>query len=381
MKSSTAKTIAAIGLLNAMSNSSDLKAVEKPVTHLGIAQELLSQALRKHSRDYWTILEGLVVFDEILYDAYAFQRFPATPDMTRRLAHLSEIGLTPSIWPKEVYENTASAVRQLKEYGDQSVIDKETVVIKSFDHGEKRYHDDLGKTEGLELFSFAETQNTFERALFYAELGHHLGLHLLPKTQDESTFLEVLSKVYKNPHQTIQDAVKDYDIQMRPAEAVISAPPLAHKIAWTSITTGRSRLDVVNELRESDNARDYRRHIADLQGELNNDTVSSKAVEKIQKEFKKIVDVWLERGSRDEGVKYKTRNIRVQVLPIIAALSEVALHNWSSSGVTEALKYISAENVGAQAIFGNSIVVRDPILWGAKKYISFVADWYDYGAD
>jgi hypothetical protein len=152
----------------------------------------------------------------------------------------------------------------------------------------------------------------------------------------------------------------------------ISLPPLAQKIA-SRFVDGEAPLEIVAELRNSKNAIAYRRHIANLQNELNAREINATTIEMLQKDFKKIVDLWAQDGNTGEGILHKTRTIRVQLIPVIAAfITWHATHDlkWTLSAA-------SPVNVAAQLLFGNNITVRDPILWGGPKYLSFVADWYN----
>jgi hypothetical protein len=102
-----------------------------------------------------------------------------------------------------------------------------------WDAAEKRYHDGLAESP-VARFSFANSDDSFERAFFYAELGHQLGIGLLPRPYKDGTLVDIIARSYteisgcdacsadaeKNPHCILADVMN------RPGmvEFILSAP-------------------------------------------------------------------------------------------------------------------------------------------------------------
>jgi len=73
------------------------------------------------ARSQWAFLEASVVYDEILYDGFAFPRFPLRDKNRDNVHALEKSGLRSCEWPVSVYESTYDRVvewgRTLKERG------------------------------------------------------------------------------------------------------------------------------------------------------------------------------------------------------------------------------------------------------------------------
>jgi hypothetical protein len=378
MDKSKSQVICAISLLSSATNPDnqlDLRERLGPFRHSFVREKVLSDITSESKRSFWALLESLVVYDDVFYDAHAFTRHKLSNNQTAQIAALEACGLTAQRWPVTVYQETAHAVEEMTRSGVFQ-LDMEAQQ-EAWDPFEKNYQDDLFDTDNLGRYSFADSDTqSFQRLVFYAELGKALRLGLLPRPSGSGTVLDKLRDLYersakKSAHAVMLETLKKFDISQRSPEMSISLPPLAQKIA-SRIVAGEAPLTVVADLRNSKNAIEYRRHIANLQSELNEATINAAAIATLQKTFQEIVDRWAAEGSTSEGIVYKTRAIRVQVIPAIAAyITWQATHDLRSM-----VSSVSATNVAAQLLFGNSVMVRDPILWGAPKYLSFVADWY-----
>jgi len=359
--------------------------------------ELVKRGTRATTQSSWALLESIVVFDDILYDGYAFTRHKMSSALKSRIESIREHGLRSTLWPVEVYERVASKLSSFNAVlrdNDLTTVAREVPATSTkpyseagndafWDSADKNYHDDLSETK-IARFSFAGSNQAFERAFFYAELANELGVGVLPRPSAGETFADTLCTSYAQcAHRLVQDKLKAFDTQMRPAELKILFPPLAQKIAWMSLREGRAAIDIAAELRESPNAKAYRQYVAELQAELR-DTVQSAdapllrkkgdAINRLQGDFDRLVSKWADDGAANEGVRYQTRNLRIQIIPAILS----AATYFSTRDFKAAASAAGLSNVLLTAMFGNTIVVRDPILWGGEKYLSFVADWYDY---
>src|ERR1017187_3155554 len=192
---SRARAIAAVGLL---ADIADCDLFDSP------RQSLASAALREHQmnltigakhRNRWALIESIVVFDEVLYDSYAFNRFGMTQTQRDRLAMLEGRGLLAMKWPTEIYKATAEKLKSWREITRSEPMDAisrnvpgdPTIPYSSagndayWDPSEKNYHDGLFADSARCQWSFADSSQSFERSFFYAELCADLGIGMLPR--------------------------------------------------------------------------------------------------------------------------------------------------------------------------------------------------------
>lgn len=363
--------------------------------HRAVVERQIEMALEPRKRNQWALIESIVVFDEVVYDRYAFHRFPMDLKERARLESLEGNGLRAMNWPKEIYQATAKKLQSLRqlfsvqgmEAAARQVADDQSRPYDStndafWDAQEKRYHDGLYADHELSQWSFAASEgSSLERAFFYAELGNQLGVGLLPRAYaagDNAEQISILNEMARSysrcaHHHYIQRSLKPFDDQVRPATLAVIFPPLAQKIARISLETGRSPTDVAVEMRDTANARAYRRHLADLQYELRSANPSTaEALPKLVKDFDTVVKQWVEDGTAGSGVTYKRRTLRAQLLPAIAGVIAALITREPDS----ALKAAEATHLFLEPLMPDDKVVRDPILWGGERYLAFVADWY-----
>lgn len=390
MTQSQARVIAAIGLLADTAKSEIFEPLGKPFTTRADINFRLQSYLAPQERNRWVLLESVVVFDEVLYDGYAFTRHQMREAMRERIEALHKHGLMCSSWPVQVYEKAASEIilyrNSLKEKG-LSTVARDVAANKAepysesnnafWDAAEKNYHDDLLSSQ-IARFSFANSDQSWERSLFYAELAKELGVSLLPRPRSFGSPLDIFSRSYSQcAHHLMLDSLKEFDEIMRPAEFSVPFPPLAEKIIRLSMVQQRAPIEVAAELRESRSAKAYRRHIADLEGELRGELrgeiLSPAKLKQLMADFDRTVKKWVEEGAPNEGVIYRTRSLGIQILPAIASIAtylqtgDVKLAG-AAAGLSIALR---------QAIFGNTLAIRVPTVWRENNYLSFVADWYN----
>jgi hypothetical protein len=384
MTESRAQVIAAIGLLSKVADSDLFEAPRGTPATAGVQDQVLAAYLEPRQHRHWALLESVVAFDDVLYDSYAFGRHQMTGEMKARIEALREHGLTRTTWPLHAYDGAASRLRSWRNALRAKGLEEAARNVPAnnaaeysptndafWDSAEKNYHDDLYQSP-VARFSFANSDDSFERTFFYAELATGLGVSLLPRPSTTGSLLDTMGRSYARcAHQLVVDSLRDFDALMRPAEVSVVFPPLARKIAELSLRERRAPVDIAIELRNSEGAAAYRRHIADLQGELRQNSRPSN-IKQLIGDFERTVEKWSQDLAPAEGVKYQTRNLRVQVLPAAAGI----LTWWATGDFKLGASVAGGSNVALQAILGNALVVRDPILWGGEKYVAFVADWY-----
>jgi hypothetical protein len=389
-----AKAIAAIGLLTDVASCGlfdRVGAARTPAQRSAIEQNIIQGELGRAKRNYWALVEGIVVFDEIAYDQYAFTRYAMELKTRERVESLRQFGLSARSWPVSIYESTLTRLRAFRKYlvdNDLKDVAKQTPTNPAEPYGptndafwdsqEKYHHDGLFLDSERSQYSFANTNESFERAFFYVELANALGASLLPRSYSSGTILDMVARSYSQcAHQLVLRGLTNFDSNIRPAELVLPMPPLAEKIAWSCLRTGRTPIDVAAEIRASKGAIAYRRHIADLQaliqGSMRREPASIQELERLKQDFARTVAQWTEDGTAKAGIRYKVRKLKVQLVPTAASIvTYLSTNNFMESSL------VGFGTAALQSTFGDSITVRDPILWGGEKYLAFVADWYDY---
>jgi hypothetical protein len=394
-----ARVIAAVGLLDDFAKCDLFDLPANPAAAVADDAFLVRQmqkCLLPQDRNKWALIESIVVFDEIAYDSFAFNRFPMTATQRERLGVLEGRGLRSMVWPKEVYQQTGERLYEWRKAIRANGLEASAREVPRepsrpggagndayWDGQEKSYHDGLFEDGERRLWSFAESNESFERAFFCAELCKELGVGMAPRPRlvnadaaAWSSALDDLSSSYGQciHHFYTQKLLKPFDRQIPPAKLAVSFPPLAQKIAWLSLKTGRTPTDLALEMRELENATAYRRHLGDLQHELRAERSSPSAIPALLKDFAAIVERWAEERNPYAYVKYRPRKLSVHLLPAAASIAAYLFgdHTLHEAADTAALAEVVVP------FLPPSVTVRDPILWGGPKYLEFVSDWYNY---
>jgi hypothetical protein len=391
------RVIASIGLLmdfadsNLLSQFSAARPKSKP---RGVLDEQLRLVLAPEGRKYWALLEAVVIFDEIAYDEYAFQRFPMTSPQKSRVDLLKPLGLKGWRWPAEVYEKTGRQVRQwrqsLLEHGllaiasdvplsDQSVV---SVSNCAFNDGrEESYHDGLFevKDHSINQWAFAETGETLERALFYAELTRTMGVGMLSRSwsknasQEQVALLDFIGRSYTRcAYEFFHVSALEKLRTIVPQKMSLPLAPVAQRIALRSLESGISPIEIAMEMRDSTPAIAYRKHLAYLQTELRSkDVAAGHRIAKLSEDFNRIVDDWVAQGLPRSSTSVAPRRLQVALLP---AITSVATYLFTRD-IHQSLD-VGAASALLAPFFPEHLTVKDPVLWGEQSYLAFVADWY-----
>lgn len=385
MSSEGIEAIASIGVLTDMASSNVFRTPPKAVSDSKRLRVILDSYLSDKNRLDWTLLEGIVVFDKVHYDAYAFSQHELPLDELSRIESLHTGGLTSSRWPKHIYEKAHDSVELLKkEFTELEILqdarsipadknEKYSILNDAFwDSADENYHDDLFDSE-IGRYSFADTNQSYERAIFYAELSSALGMSMLPRPFKRGSITETIWRSHRQCiHKLLQGRLEDFDRLMRPPEARLKFPPLAESILLQSLIQACSPIDVALELRDTDNAKAYRQYLFFLNQALTEENPSQKQIQEVFTDFDNIVKQWTLDCARAEGIRYKTRHLGMQMVPAVATMvSYIASQDMETTGS------VTLTTSTLTAFLGGSVVLRDPILWGGEKYLSFVADWYN----
>lgn len=394
MADTTGKVIAAVGLLADLAKC-DLFIIEgagprKP--HL--VASLLPRVLKPQNRNHWALIESIVVFEDVLYDRYAFNRFPMKPETRERVAALAGHGLVAADWPVEVYQRTAHKLEQWK----QNLICEQLLEAardvprdptqpfaasndKFWDGAEKDYHDGLFEDGQRARYSFADSDRSADRAFFYSELSRTLGIGMLPRayvgTEGAESLLDAIGLSYSQcaHHYHVLKHLQPFDEKIRPKKYTAVFPPLAQKIAYLSLATSRTPVEVAIEMRNSPEARAYRRFLGSLQQELQESKPSSPgAITKLLRDLDATVAHWVAEGSAKSRIHLSPRTLSIDWLPVAAMVLEY-LRTYDVGSAVNAATVVGAVVLPLPK---RTFSFDNPVLWNAPKYLSFVQDWYDY---
>jgi hypothetical protein len=401
MSESKSRVIAAIGLLTDVTRADLFGVSQQPIAKRrsrALLEHIMKMLMAPEKKNHWALIESIVVFDEVAYDHLAFKRYKMTLEQPSRVFALEDHGLVAKSWPLEVYTRTSETISKWKKAtGGAGLAEAARAIARDpsrsygqdndafWDGAEKDYHDGLAEDDQRARWSFADSTQSIERALFYAELSQTLGVGLLPRAQSDEcaagseTVLDDLARSYSAciHHHHVQKHLKGFADRIQPLKFAVSAPPLAQKIAWLSLQQGRTPADIAAEMRDTPLAQAYRRHLADLQLELiATQPSSSEALPKLMRDFKAVADQWAREGVPKAGILYRSRTLSAHLLPAVAGIV-MYLHSGDWKDAVDAgagVEYFLVKNLPR-----SSMTVHDPILWGGPKYLAFVADWFDYG--
>ena len=375
-----AQSIARVSLLAELDNGQILERLK--VVNSPQKRDLqLDLWLRPGQMGALSLLEGLVVFDEILFDSYAYDSHKTTKNRHEAVSRLSALGLTPTSWPTVVYRNAAKRLEPwnqfLSEFNLSESVDpcaSKNAVYRA--QGEETAFDNLIRHHhGIAVF--ADSDQTIARAFLYYELSAALQLGVLEPSRTGPSFTDALGGTYAEcVHKLVGDRLKPFTDLKHPSQLTMPYPSLARMIFIQSMARGCSAVETAEELRHTKKATAYRKFLAELH-ELRNSTAGDRVKQRdeLLAELDSVVQQWTVDHSTDYKVTYAKRNLNAKWLPAAGQVVGALLHKYP-----DLADRVKAGTALVGAVLGDkNCEIRDPILWGGDQYLSFIADWY--GAD
>jgi len=207
--------------------------------------------------------------------------------------------------------------------------------------------DELDKYEWAPpTHELCQTGRSFLRAHFYVELARALELYLSPHPERA----EYIKRIAPHPLSLQESIVLEADeaLQSPFLKVVVDIPPVAELVVRTS---RKRRLDLagaVLEVRESKNARRFRKWCAKMSAKLGEGRAGLAAAQRIERELKEVCSTW--RADVEEGVRYKRRQLDLGVIPCLGKVL---------------------------TFFGmQKLTIKDPIIRAEKPYLLFLNDLY-----
>ena len=304
------------------------------------------------------LLGLLVLYDSAVVDSFALEI------SSRDVVDASLIQITS--FPDSVVTDcglelgrSLSSLYGQSDANELSWLSDDSTNYELFEMPDKSWVDDLSSRDKVIIPSVVtDSNNSPVRALFYLELADRAGIPLLLSPQKDKCVTTYREKLRKFAHELVVAKVETQfqsklDEQIKSLFArtwSVSLPPVSRMILRRAREELRPLLDVAKEIRDSTEARSFRKYLAEL-----NKTLASgyeAGLLNVQAKLNKLeslVDGWFETGDINQGVTYKRRKFNIGEIPTIGWIAKMA-------------------GIG-------SFSVNDPILNPNRVY-RFISQWY-----
>lgn len=231
-----------------------------------------------------------------------------------------------------------------------------------WDASDKKFHDSLRGEYGSDVQNISwvsHSTNSPARVLFYLELARlaRVPVFLNPFKRTFFDFFnqrlipEVLKIIEQESDKQLFHELQKIIAENQFGEIEFKLPPLADYIVNNARKKNLSIYDSVADIRSRDEVGEFRNWLKEIQslilsGKRNNALLATRKI----KEFLKFLKDWADLSDVTANIKYKIKEISLKHVPVISELLE-------ASGL-------------------DKIRVKDPILAGIPKYVSFVSAWY-----
>jgi hypothetical protein len=227
-----------------------------------------------------------------------------------------------------------------------------------FEMPDKKWVDALSNRNLLIPTTVTNSNNSPARAFFYLELAERAGVPLLLSPQKDRCVTTGRDKLQQFAHELVvakvetqlQGKIDDQVKGLFSRIVSVPLPPVSRMILRRAREEKRSLLDVAKEIRDSTEARSFRKWLAELNKVLASGYEAGvvKAHAELDK-LESLVDGWLKTGDVKEGIEYERRKFNIGEIPTIGWIVKM-------TGI-------------------DSISVNDPILNPNRVY-RFISQWY-----
>lgn len=311
------------------------------------------------------ILEAIIVSDKLVFDKATLEGCRGNFDGVRRNVQVPTTNpwlyacSTPTVVYESVYETILSANRDLREKGWEQMANL-ILPTESAEYwwsmGQKLYHDELATRQDIVRFTFADTNDSFRRLLYYLELARAARRPVILSPRKEARLKELSAQYVKiaNVHANIVNMTAALRQELRDglySERELPIPALSEYIILTALDNKVSLLEAALLVRASREAVAYRAWLRERQKEVNIGWALSSSYKSEIAKLQTIVDDWSRTRDPREGVRFRTRSLNIEGVPYIGWL--------------------------AKLVNLKTPVFRDKVL-DAPGYIHFVSKWHDY---
>lgn len=303
------------------------------------------------------LLAFLVMYDFAVVDSFALKMSThgvADEDLIQVTSFpdrvITECGL-------ELMENISSLH---KRYGPSELywLSDNSKDSELFEMPDKQWVDALSSKGLLIPPTVTHSNNSPARAFFYLELAARAGIPLLLSPQKDLSVNTNREKLRRFAHELVigkmetelQTKIDDQLKSLFSRTIAVPHLPVSRVILRRARQEKRSLLDVATEIRNSTDAKSFRKWLAGINASLATDYEAG--LVKAHAELKKLeslVDGWFQTGNMQEGVSYKRREFKIGEIPKLGWILKLA-------GI-------------------NSVSINDPILNPNAVY-RFISQWY-----
>jgi hypothetical protein len=194
-----------------------------------------------------------------------------------------------------------------------------------------------------------------ERTLFYYEIAATAGVPLVlhPDRNDETWAIDAACcDAYGSVKEVLRTAFEDpirKELESLGQTHTVAVPPLVAKLIQIAGREGVSIIEAAAQIKDSKNARAFRKWLTEIQLHLAQGTTGGK-VEALRMldELRRVASLWTTYLDTTVGVTHKRRELRFSWVPRIGALLDLL----------------------------DKPTVRDPIL-NRKGYLTFISSWFN----
>jgi hypothetical protein len=271
--------------------------------------------------------------------------WPLLGNMAERLS------LSLTLIPAEVFKKCSDVLGRTSQAIQTAHPD---VSWRSFGFGlEKRYGEVLVEFYGKASF-LARSNVGVERTLVYYETAAAAGVPLIlhPHRYEEAKAIDLACcDAYASVRELLRTAFEDpirSQLESLGQTHTVTVPPLVTQLIQIAGTQQVSIVDAAIEIKDSKNARSFRKWLSDLQQCLAARTIGG-GVEalRILDELRRVASLWVAHLDVTVGVTHKKREFRLSWIPRVGALLDLL----------------------------DKPTLRDPIL-NQKGYLNFLSSWY-----
>lgn len=273
-------------------------------------------------------------------------------DLAPLMSVAAEISLSFTLIPPAIFVKCAHLLGRTSEAVQTA---HPEVPWASFGFGvEKGYGELLVDFYGDASF-LARSNFGVERTLFYYETAAAAGVPLVlhPARYVEAWAIDAACcDAYGSVKEVLRTAFEDpirSQLDSLGQTHTVAVPPLVSKLIEIAGREGRSIIEAATEMKDSKNARAFRKWLAEIQMNLAQGTTGGK-VEALRMldELRRVASLWTTYLDTTVGVTHKRRELRFSWVPRIGGLLDLL----------------------------DTPTVRDPIL-NRKGYLTFVSSWFN----
>lgn len=240
----------------------------------GVQRGIVDKLRKTYANDL-NVLSSLVIHDKVVFDADMLACFNFTrPELKLFDGLVEPVTITPDLYD-QAGKATRAVMGSLKQSGKSYPVFSESGPW--FDGADKAYWDGLNERHRTGEYTFADSQRSPARSLFFLEMGRQAGVQLCLSSNKRAWF-ETLASNFDDARLAQQVFHEEISEQVREAAtgsdrlAVRSCPlilpPLPEYLLRVAVGNRLSLIEAAQFIAATDQAKQYRAFLASLRGAL-----------------------------------------------------------------------------------------------------------------